>query len=127
MKIKTKINAILPLNIFAVFAVAKVGDKFCAVTDENGIIRGLPGGKIDPTDIDIFDACVRESAEEGWNLLPTGEILQLTMVDGKLVAWLKCNQFGIISNHKEKSRGIMPTLAYASQLKSMGNDFLSLL
>ena len=119
----------IPAQVFAVFAVCKVGDKFCATTDPDGKVRGLPGGKVDSTDKSIFRAVERESKEEGWNLAATRTILQLKYVEGKLVAWVLCVPSAagdlIVHDHKEKGRGIVPTLAYASQLSDFGNDFLS--
>lgn len=118
----------IPKNIFAVFAVAKVGDKFCATTRLDGSI-GLPGGKVEENDNNIFETCIRESREEGWDLDTTGEILQLTTVHGKLVAWLKCYRTSKLRDYKEKNRGISPILASAEELNNPGmkNDFLSFL
>lgn len=116
-------------QIFAVFAVCKVGDKFCATSRENSHLLGLPGGKVDETDFDIFSALRREAREEGWDLLVTNKVVKIDYLDnGRAVAWIHCTCPQVVSNHKEKSRGIMPTLAYASQLAidpSMKNEFLA--
>lgn len=112
----------------AVFAVCffRKTSLICATTRPDGSI-GLPGGKVDYLDTDIFATVIREAREEGWNLTATREIMHVAIVDGKKIGWIRCttSQNPLVKNHKEKSRGIMPIAVPIEMVANQfGNQFL---
>ena len=104
----------------ASFAVIFIGDKICGTTRTDGTI-GLPGGKSDPNENSI-ETALRESEEEGWKIHSTEMIPYITQdVDGREVTWvLVKGRVEMLSNHKEKHRGIMPILVPIQEMIDSG-------
>lgn len=119
-----------PINLseetpHAVFVVVfdKSG-RVAATTREDGKI-GLPGGKVDPGET-ARDAVIREAREEGWAVSGVSESpIHKDNVDGKMVWWFRANSAKILSNWKEKPRGIGPLWVEVSKLSpGLGNEFV---
>ena len=132
MKFKTFYESTTPTELpFAVFIVAPTEGGYAATTraadrGEAGRV-GLPGGKVDPGERPE-EAAIRESREEGWEVVgvdPTP--IHKDVVEGKPVWWFKAESASPLQDYKEKSRGILPiVLPLADIAKSgYGNDFLS--
>jgi len=115
---------------FAVFVVAPYQDGYAATTrakdrGESGRI-GLPGGKIDPGENPV-EAAVRESEEEGWQVLNINPIpIHKAIVEGKMVWWFRADSAQPLTEYKEKYRGIIPIKVDLQTIANSGygNEFL---
>jgi len=130
MKFKCFLEKSLRENeqVFAVFVIAVINGKYTATTrakdkeefDEN-VKYGFPGGKVDQGET-VQETALRESKEEGWHFDSVSEPFFKTVVQGKTVAWCKGNNPKMLSNYKEKQRGIKPVLVDENKLKGFGNE-----
>lgn len=110
-------------EIFAVFAVVKLGGKILATTRPNSDKIGLIGGKVDKGET-IFEAVEREAYEEGAKI-KAKEVMNVAYVDGKKVAWIEADYITLLSDWKEKHRGIIAKFVDPADLSSgFGNEFL---
>jgi len=114
-------------NVFACFAVVRVGDQIWATTrdgKDTGKI-GLPGGKCDSGETPV-ETAIRESSEEGLLVHGDGKLIHQDLVDGKLVQWFEFDSATKLDTYKEKYRGINPILVpiFDIAMSGFGNDFL---
>jgi hypothetical protein len=112
----------------AVFVIVKTSDnKFAATTraadrGEEGKI-GLPGGKVDPGET-LRDAAIRESAEEGWNVMDlSSNPIYCATVDDFEVSWFVADRAIKLATYKEQHR-ISPIEVTLDQIyqSGYGND-----
>lgn len=106
------------MEIFAAFVLAEDARGIAATTRDDGRI-GLPGGKVDK-DENPFQAAVRESNEEGWNLLVSSTAFKTDMVDGKWVQWYRGVPISPLQDYKEKNRGIRPIFVDRKAIENSG-------
>jgi hypothetical protein len=117
-------------NPFAVFVLVKLPNgKYAATTraedkGEQGKI-GLPGGKVDPNE-DPKIAAIREAEEEGWKINSIGSIVASRMVDNRPVIWYSGHDAEILTDYKEKKRGIVPITVSKHEISNSGygNEFI---
>lgn len=116
------------MDFFAVFVIAEVNGGFAATSraadraaDDEGVKVGFPGGKADPGESAV-EAAVRESAEEGWDVVIDESVpCSVQMVQGKKVAWFKASSAVKRDTFKEKGR-ISPVVAAKKDLVGFGNE-----
>jgi hypothetical protein len=118
------------MEIFAAFFVAKSPrkpGKYAGTTRRDGKV-GLPGGKVEAGETPL-QAAVRESAEEGFLIVPIcGTPIQTKIVDGKPVQWFSGIVIKQLENYKEKKGGIRNIYLTKKQVleSGFGNEFLDL-
>ena len=107
----------IQINVF-VIAPVKGGD-FAATTRDDGKRIDLPGGKVDKGET-LVEAVIRESAEEGWDLVDLNTIpFFRTRVDGNPTIWFMASEAVKRSEWKEKGR-IVPVVRSEKTIAQAG-------
>jgi ADP-ribose pyrophosphatase YjhB (NUDIX family) len=105
----------------AVFAVVFVNGKICATTREDGTI-GLPGGKREINECHL-ETAVREAKEEGWEFTKIlyHHSFLTQVINDRLVTWVYIEADAkMLTDHKEKHRGIIPILSTMKEIIESG-------
>jgi 8-oxo-dGTP pyrophosphatase MutT (NUDIX family) len=99
---------------YAVFVFAPTSSNLFAATTRPNLPNtyGLPGGKIDKSDISnslsntLHNAILREASEEGWLLddINTDIVYQTFIENEKLVVWITAQKATKLQSFKEQGR-----------------------
>lgn len=117
----------------AVFAIIHFGNGMIAATTrpnyrQNDVLFGLPGGKVDVEETHI-QALDRECKEEGWGggwLSVSKDPFYSIKYNGTFCHWyvvdLQDTHIIMLSDYKEKDRGIIPAIVHYKSLVGLHNE-----
>lgn len=115
-----------PHAVFVLALCAQHRGRYAGTTRADGS-RGLPGGKVDAGERPE-QAAIRESREEGWEILLTSRRpIHRQTVDGREVWWFGGTALRMVPVRPEdKRRGIRPIPLTGAEIREtgMGNDRL---